>query len=321
MSNSVEDDSRNLDRRNALKCLGWAGTGAVFMVRAGIVSSVTLDQALAAPAEKRLPIGGAKPFSFVQISDSHIGFSKPANPDPLGTLRESLDKIRALPVRPDLVVHTGDITHLAQQDQFDLAKQIYGELGIPIHFVPGEHDLVDGSDPTAFLAAFGAGSKGNGWSSFDFNGVHFIALVNVVTLGDRGMGTLGREQVDWLKRDLSGLSSSTPIVLLTHFPLWPLYPDWGWGTEDGVSALALLKRFGSVTALNGHIHQVQTKVEGHIRFHSAMSTAYPQPAPGQGPGPGPLALPAEKLRKAIGISQLSYARTATPIATIDATLA
>ena len=314
-------DSKSVDRRKALQCLGWAGTGALFTLSGGIAASVTLDQALAKASAGKVPKVHAKAFTFVQISDTHIGFSKPANSDPTATLRETIAKIKALPTLPDFVVHTGDITHLAKPDQFDQAQQLLSEIGLPIHFVPGEHDMMNGNDPRPFVSRFAPQAKGNGWYSFDANGVHFVALVNVVQLGNKGMGTLGADQLAWLEADLAHLSSSTPIVVLSHFPLWALFPDWGWGTEDGAAALALLKRFGSVTALNGHIHQVQRRVEGHMSFHAARSTAYPQPAPGVGPGPGPLLVPSEQLRSNIGLSSLSFARGDTPIAILDAALA
>jgi 3',5'-cyclic AMP phosphodiesterase CpdA len=270
--------------------------------------------------------GAAEPaasgaFSFVQISDSHIGFSKPANPDPVSTLRETVAKIRALPVKPDFVLHTGDITHLATPAQFDAAQQLLSEIGLPIHFTPGEHDILGGNDTKPYLDRFGVGAKGDGWYSFDAGGVHFIALVNVVTLGDRGMGTLGAAQLAWLKDDVSSLSASTPIVVFSHFPLWALYPDWGWGTEDGPEAMRTLSRFGSVTVLNGHIHQVQQKIEGNLTFHTARSTAYPQPAPGDGFGPGPLLVPTEQLRTVIGLTEVRVKSGAAPLAIIDPSLA
>jgi 3',5'-cyclic AMP phosphodiesterase CpdA len=199
---------------------------------------------------------------------------------------------------------------------------VFAEIGVPVHYVPGEHDLVDGNNSKPFMERFGgSGARGDGWYSFDANGVHFIALVNVVRLGDRGMGTLGAEQLAWLRDDLAGRSSSTPIVVLSHFPLWALYPDWGWGTQDSLEAMTLLRRFGSVTALNGHIHQVQQKIEGNVSFHSARSTAYPQPAPGVGAGPGPLLVPAEQLRSYIGLSSVSLRSSDAPLAIVDATLA
>lgn len=314
-------DSKTVGRREALQCLGWAGTGALYTLSGGIATSLTLDQAMATPHGRGARPATVKPFTFLQISDTHIGFSKPANPDPAGTLKETIAKIKALPVQPDFLVHTGDVTHLARPEQFDTAQQLLGEIGLPIHFVPGEHDMVDGNDPRPFIARLAPGSKGNGWYSFDANGVHFVALVNVVQLGNKGMGTLGADQLTWLQTDLAGLSASTPIVVLSHFPLWALFPDWGWGTEDGMAALALLRRFGSVTALNGHIHQIQRKVEGHMSFHAARSTAYPQPAPGVGPGPGPLVVPPEQLRSAIGLSSLQVTAANAPIPIIDAALA
>lgn len=314
-------DSKTVGRREALQCLGWAGTGALYTLSGGIATSLTLDQAMATPYGHGARPAAVKPFTFLQISDTHIGFSKPANPDPAGTLKETIAKIKALPVQPDFLVHTGDVTHLARPEQFDTAQQLLGEIGLPIHFVPGEHDMVDGNDPRPFIARLAPGSKGNGWYSFDANGVHFVALVNVVQLGNKGMGTLGADQLTWIQTDLAGLSASTPIVVLSHFPLWALFPDWGWGTEDGMAALALLRRFGSVTALNGHIHQIQRKVEGHMSFHAARSTAYPQPAPGVGPGPGPLVVPPEQLRSAIGLSSLQVTAANAPIPVIDAALA
>jgi len=236
-----------LGRRQALKCLGWAGTGALYALNGGIATSLTLDQAVAGVPPGQRQAATTATFTFLQISDTHVGFAKAANPDPVATLRETVAKIRALPVQPDFLVHTGDISHLAKTEQFDLAQQVLGEIGLPIHFVPGEHDLVDGNDPRPYIARFAPEAKGNGWYSFDVKGVHFVALVNVVQLGSKSMGTLGAEQLAWLKEDLAGFSSSTPIVVLSHFPLWALYPDWGWGTEDGATALALLRRFGSIS--------------------------------------------------------------------------
>lgn len=313
----MRDQIGRIDRRGALQCLGWAGTGALFALSGGVPSSMTLDAALAAGrTNARL-----KPFTFLQISDTHIGFSKPANPDPASTLRQAIAKVKALSQQPDFVVHTGDVTHLAKPEQFDLAQQLLADLDLPIHFIPGEHDMVDGTDPAPFRDRFNKGAQGDGWYSFDAGGAHFVALINAARLGDRGMGTLGTDQLTWLKRDLAALSASTPIVILSHFPLWPLYPDWGWGTADSAAACKLLARFGSVTALNGHIHQIQRKVEGHMSFHAARSTAYPQPAPGVGPGPGPLVVAPERLRSAIGVSSLLVRQVDAPIAILDETLA
>jgi len=227
-----------------------------------------------------------------------------------------------MPVQPAFVLHTGDVTHLASPEQFDTAQAAFSEIGVPIHFVPGEHDIVDGTDPRPYLARFGGpGAKGDGWYSFDAGGVHFIALINVVRLGDKGQGTLGPDQLAWLKDDVAGLRASTPIVAFAHFPMWSLYPDWGWGTQDGAAAMALLSRFGSVTVLNGHIHQIQQTIEGRTVFHTARSTAYPQPAPGEGAGPGPLTLPPEQLRGAIGLTSAAIRTGHGPLALTDQTLA
>jgi plastocyanin len=147
--------------------------------------------------------------------------------------------------------------------------------------------------------------------------VHFIGLVNVVNLKAGGLGTLGDEQLEWLERDVAPLASSTPIVVFAHIPLWSVYPEWGWGTEDSARALSYLKRFGSVSVLNGHIHQVMQKVEGHVTFHTAMSTAFPQPAPGSAPSPGPMKVADDRLRKILGFSRLSFHGVDHPIAITD----
>jgi len=318
----MTDTQTNLDRRGALACMGWIGAGTLFTLSGGIAS---VAPAFAGTPDAKAK-GAVRPLSFLQISDTHVGFSKAANPDPVATLKETIGRIRALPQVPDFIVHTGDVTHLATPAQFDQAKQLLAELPAPIFFVPGEHDIVDGNDPRPFVAALGnttAGLNraGDGWFSFDLQGVHVVGLINVVTLGDHGQGTLGRAQLDWLKADLARLSSSTPLVLLSHFPLWGLYPEWGWGTADAAEAFTYLARFGSVTALNGHIHQIQRHLEGRIQFHAARSTAYPQPAPGVGPGPGPLVVPAEQLRSVIGYSAVGVTLVDTPAEITDATLA
>jgi len=302
------------DRRNFLKCMAWAGTGALFTVAGGVPSSLGLDAALAAPMK-------AASFNFLQLSDSHIGFAKAANPDARATLREAIAKVRALPQKPDFIIHTGDITQLSRDDEFDDAEQMLRETGIPLFFVPGEHDMLDPDGGKAFLDRFGKGARGSGWFSFDHRGVHFVGLVNVADLKPGGMGNLGAEQLLWLQRDLAGLSSSTPIVVFAHIPLWTVYAEWGWGTDDSEQALRLLKRFGSVTVLNGHIHQITQKVDGHIAFHTARSTAFPQPTPGSAPSPGPLTVPSDKLHDMLGITSASFIRGRERIALIDSTLA
>jgi predicted phosphodiesterase len=307
-----------LDRRQMLtRCAGWAGTAAVYTIAGGTLSSVTIDQALAAKPRQ----GAAKPFTFLQISDTHIGFDKAANPHARETAMQAIEKIKALPHQPDLILHTGDITHLSTDAQFDDAKQILSGLKAPVFYVPGEHDFLDEGQGKTFLTHYGKGTKGTGWYSFDHNGVHFVALNNVANLKPGGMAHIGEEQLAWLKSDLAGLSASTPIIVFGHIPLWTVYEQWGWGTDDSAQALALLRRFGSVTVLNGHIHQVLHKVEGNVSFHSARSTAYPQPAPGAAASPGPLKVPDAQLPTMLGIRTANFVRGSAPIALIDQSFA
>ena len=312
-----EDRGDRLDRRGALQCMGWAGTGALFLIEGGVASSLSLERALAAPP----PRGKVKPFTFLQISDSHVGFDKPANPDARATFVEAMAKVGTLAAKPDFILHTGDISHLSKDSEFADADDIIRQAGVPVFHVPGEHDLLDEGGGKAYLARYGKGSRGLGWYSFDHRGVHFVALNNVANFKPGGMGHLGDEQLGWLKRDLAPLSASTPIVVFGHIPLWTVYAPWGWGTDDSGHALSLLGRFGSVTVLNGHIHQVIHKVEGRINFHTARSTAYPQPAPGAAASPGPLVVPTEQLHSMLGIRTATVIGGRDEIALIDATLA
>jgi 3',5'-cyclic AMP phosphodiesterase CpdA len=303
-----------IDRRGFLKCMAWAGTGALCVMQGGVLKSYALN---------RLPSLGsgaaAGELSFVQISDSHMGFNKPANPDVAATLQAAVDKIKALPVQPEFLLHTGDISHLSKPAEFDNVDQILKSTGKEVFFVPGEHDVLN-DDGKQFLERYGKGSKGAGWYSFDKKGVHFIGLVNVMNLKAGGLGTLGPEQLEWLEDDVKHLKSSTPIVVFAHIPLWTIYPEWGWGTEDSTQALAYLKKFGSVTVLNGHIHQTMQKVEGNVTFHTAASTAFPQPQPGKAPSPGPMAVPAEQLRSYLGVTNVNYVRGQHALAVVDSTL-
>ena len=309
-------DNMDGDRRGFLKCMAWAGTGALFAFNGGIGSSIGLDAAIAAPRKT-----AATPFTFVQVSDSHIGFNKPPNADARATFREAIAKVKALPTRPDFIIHTGDVSQLSRPEEFDDAEQMLKEAGLPVFFVPGEHDMLDPDGGKAFLARFGKGSQGAGWYSFDHRGVHFVALVNVADLKPGGMGNLGAAQLKWLKDDLAGCPSSQPIVVFAHIPLWTVYADWGWGTDDAAEALKLLARFGSVTVLNGHIHQITQKVEGRIAFHTARSTAFPQPVAGTAASPGPLKVPPEQLHSMLGITDALFVRGHDRIALIDSTLA
>jgi 3',5'-cyclic-AMP phosphodiesterase len=311
-----KDDDQVSERRQFLKCMAWVGTGAMWTMAGGVLKGTPIEQAARGAMRHGAGMGGVR---FAQISDSHIGFDKPANTDVAATLRAAVAKIKAAPEPPAFVLHTGDLTHLSKPAEFDALQQIMTELSLPVFYVPGEHDVLE-DDGKSYLARFGAGTQGAGWHSFDQGGVHFIGLVNVVNLKAGGLGTLGSEQLEWLERDVKRLSSSTPIVVFAHIPLWSVYPEWGWGTDDSARALSYLKRFGSVSVLNGHIHQVMQKVEGHVTFHTAMSTAFPQPAPGSAPSPGPMKVEAERLRKMLGLSRMSFHDVNHPIAITDVPL-
>ena len=316
---AIKDETKDqhkvrMDRRQTLTCMAWAGTGLLWSLAGGVpATSGLIGEANAEPQRQ-----GS--FTFLQISDSHVGFNKAANPDALGTLREAIAKIKALPAKPAFMIHTGDISHLSRDMEFDHADELIKETGLPVFYVPGEHDVLDEERGKSYLERYGKGTKGAGWQSFDYQGVHYVGLVNVLNLKAGGMGYLGGEQLAWLQRDLEGLSASTPIVVFAHIPLWTVYPEWGWGTDDSANVLAMLKRFGSVTVLNGHIHQILQKVEGTIAFHTARSTAFPQPAPGAAPSPGPMKVPAGELRSYLGIASVTYVENAKPLAIIDAPL-
>ena len=304
-----------IDRRGFLKCMAWVGTGTLCVMQGGVLRSYAL---------------GAQPFrgheakgelSFVQISDSHMGFDKPANTDVTGTFKTAIDKINALPATPEFILHTGDISHLSKPAEFDTVDQLLKSASAKdVFFVPGEHDVLN-DDGQQYRDRYGKGTEGAGWYSFDKNGVHFVGLVNVMNLKAGGLGSLGQEQLEWLEKDTKHLSHSTPIVVFAHIPLWSVYPEWGWGTEDSAQALAYLKRFGSVTVLNGHIHQIMQKVEGNVTFHTACSTAFPQPKPGAAPSPGPMKVPAEQLRSVLGITDVTQVQGKHTLAVTDSDLA
>ena len=275
-----------MKRGTFLEHVGWTGSGVLYTIG----SMGVLTQSSLAQAKKN-------DFSFVQISDSHIGFKAAANEDVAGTLKKTVEAINALPAQPAFVVHTGDITHLSKPEQFDAAKQILGALKAPLIALPGEHDVIADGFKT-YSAAFGRKDAKDGWFSFDQAGAHFVGIVNVLNF--EKMGLIGQAQLDWLAKDLAAHKNDTPIVVFGHVPLYALYPEWGWTTEDGAKALALLQRFSAVTVLNGHIHQVITHSAGNLRFHTAAATAYPQPAPGKAAGPGPLKVPPDELLNVLG---------------------
>jgi 3',5'-cyclic AMP phosphodiesterase CpdA len=313
----MSDQASVKSRRDALKCMAFGGAGTLFALAGGVFTPI--DLAVAA-ADGRGGARAGKPL-FVQISDTHIGFNKEANPDVNGTLARSIELVNALPEEPALIIHTGDITHLSKPAEFDLAQQMLARLRTgELHTVPGEHDTTDPA-VTEYLSRFGKNSDNRGYYSFDHAGVHFVALVNVLQFKPGGLGTLGPEQLAWVSSDLKGRSASTPIVVFAHMPLWTVYEPWGWGTGDAPQLMEQLRRFGSVTVLNGHIHQIVQKVEGNVTFHTARSTAYPQPAAGVGAGPGPLKVAADQLPAMLGVTSVSVVKHPRSLALSDATLA
>ncbi|MGH9559239.1 MAG: metallophosphoesterase [Bryobacteraceae bacterium] len=303
-----------IDRRGFLECMAWAGTGLLVSMSGGVARSQTISGAM---HNKHM---SKSELDFVQISDSHIGFNKDANKDVTATLQEAVNRINALPTPPAFILHTGDITHLSKPEQFDTATQVLkGAKTGEIFYVPGEHDVL-AENGKSYLNRYGKNKQGDGWFSFDHNGVHFIGLVNVIDLKPGGMGSLGPDQFAWLEKDVKKRSASTPIVVFAHVPLWTVYEKWGWGTGDGMQAMSYLKRFGSVTVLNGHIHQTMRKVEGNITFHTADSTAFPQPRPGEAPSPGPMTVPTDRLRAMLGLTEVSYVRGNRQLAIMDSPL-
>ena len=301
-----------IDRRGFLSCMAWAGTGLLWTMAGGVPRASLFAQSAEGAAKKP---GHVADFTFAQISDSHIGFSKAANQDVAGTLKHAIDRANSLGA-PDFLLHTGDITQNSKASEFDNAAELIKGFKSDVFYVPGEHDFVD--DGEQYKQRFGKGTVGNGYYSFNHKGVHFVGLNNCVQVD--AMGNIGADQLAWLKTDLADLKSSTPVVVFAHIPLWMVYEKWGWGTHDGAEALALLRRFGSVTVLNGHIHQVVQKVEGNVAFHTAMSTAFPQPAPGAAPNPGPMAVPAGKLASVLGVTQVKVVRGHSNLAVVDHTL-
>ena len=315
----MPEDSLMLSRRNALRCMAYGGAGTLFALSGGVFTPIDLAMARAYDETKEGKSLG-RPL-FVQISDTHIGFNKEANPDVAGTLTQTIDIVNAMPVQPALIIHTGDITHLSKPAEFDLAQQLFTRLrAAELHTVPGEHDTTDAT-VSEYFNRFGKASANKGYYSFDHAGVHFLALINVLEFKPGGLGTLGAEQLAWVAADLKGRSSSTPIVVFAHMPLWTIYEPWGWGTGDADQLLSQLRRFGSVTVLNGHIHQIVQKVEGNITFHTARPTSYPQPLAGVGSGPGPLKVPADQLAAMLGITSVSVVKHPSSLALNDTTLA
>jgi 3',5'-cyclic AMP phosphodiesterase CpdA len=305
---STEHNPDGMSRRQLIRHSAWFGAAVVLTVAGGeVISHVAGSSGAAQQATPAL--------RFAQISDSHIGFNGPANTNVADTFTHAIGQVNGLGYTPDFVIHTGDLTHLATPEQFDQVKQMLGELNTPHVFtVPGEHDSTDDAGQK-YRQAFGAGTRGDGWYSFDIAGAHVIGLVN--TLNMNKLGHLGTDQLEFVEKDVAGLSGDTPIIVFSHIPLFAMYPDWGWGTDDATQALSYLKRFSSVTCLNGHVHQLFSKTEGNVTFYSATTTAYPLPAPGQGPAPKPVTLPAGKLHDALGIREVTYTKGQQALALKD----
>src|ERR1700755_2955430 len=301
-----------MNRPQLLRHGAWFGAAVALTVAGGEVISHVAG-AGATNVQQSKPT-----LRFAQISDSHIGFNGPANSNVADTFSHAIGQINSLGYTPDFVIHTGDLTHLATPAQFDQVKQMLTELNTPHVFtVPGEHDSTDDAGQK-YRQAFGAGTRGDGWYSFDIAGVHLIGLVN--TLNMNKLGHLGTDQLEFIQKDVASLSSDTPIVVFSHIPLFAMYPDWGWGTDDATQALSMLSRFSSVTCLNGHVHQLFSKTEGNVPFYSGTTTAYPLPHPGDGPAPKPVTLPAGKLHDALGIREVSYTKGQTALALKETTL-
>ncbi|BBY22619.1 metallophosphoesterase family protein [Mycobacterium stomatepiae] len=308
----MNNDPRMMNRRQLLRHGAWFGAAVGFAVASGEV----ISHVAGAAASDRAKLKPA--LRFAQVSDSHIGFTGTPNPDVSASFGHAIDQINNLGYTPDFVIHTGDLTHLSTPEQFDQVKQMTSGLKTPHVFtVPGEHDSVDDAGQK-YRKVFGAGSMGDGWYSFDIAGIHVIALVNTLNL--RKLGHLGVDQLEFVEKNVAGLSSDTPIIVFSHIPLFAMYPDWGWGTDDATQALSYLRRFASVTCINGHVHQLFSKTEGNVSFYSGTTTAYPLPHPGDGPAPKPITLPAGRLRDALGIREVSYTKGETALALKEQTL-
>ena len=316
-----------MSRRQLLRHTAWFGAAVVLTVTGGEVISHlggTPQPASAAVA------ADPNALRFVQISGSHLGFHGPANTDVTGSFSRAIDQVNALGFRPEFVMHTGDLTHLSTPAQFDQVRQMRGGLRtgqvftVPgahdgqVFTVPGAHDSVD-DHGQKYRATFGTGTHGDGWYSFDVKIVHVIALLNTLAL--EKLGHLGTDQLEFVRKDVAGLSSDTPIVVFSRIPLFAMYPAWGWGPDDATRALSYLRRFSSVTCLNHYLHPLFTKTEGNVTFYSATTTAYSLPHPRQGPGPIPVTLPAGQLGAALGICDVTYQTGQQALAIRDRALA
>ncbi|HSD71656.1 MAG TPA: metallophosphoesterase [Thermoanaerobaculia bacterium] len=286
----------SVDRRSFLKIAGTSiGIGALFHVAPMLGASADGRRIAAMLGRKN---GEAQtPFSFIQLSDTHVGFSGP--PNPLGTqaFERAVEMINGLRERPDLVLVTGDLTHDSEKpgehaDRMKLFQKIAGRLNVPlIKVVPGEHDAgLDGG--VLFRDAFGETHY-----SFDHRGVHFIALDNV----SQARPNVGPEQIAWLNNDLSRFPTTAPIVVFTHRPLFDLRPDWEWFTGDGDEVMNALAPYENVTVLYGHIHREHTHTEGRVTHHAARSLIFAFPDPEAGVPKKPIPFDPQKPFENLGL--------------------
>jgi hypothetical protein len=280
--------THKLERRDFLKLAGLGG--AVFASGLGYLSG-----AAARPDEQ------GRDFYFVQLSDTHWGFSGPQiNPDADGTLKKAVAAVNALRHQPDFIVFTGDLTHttddpLERRKRLREFREIAATLKVKdVRFMPGEHDasLDQGKAYREFF--------GDPTYAFDHKGIHFIVLDNV----SDPAALIGEEQLAWLKSDLDRLDRQAPIVVFTHRPLFDLYPQWDWATRDGAKAIELLMPYPNVTVFYGHIHQEHHHTTGHIAHHAARSLIFPLPAPGSVPKRMPIAWDAREPYKGLGLREI-----------------
>jgi len=276
-----------MDRRDFLS-LTAVGGGAVFA------------SSLAGCARPEGAAAVDKDFYFVQLSDVHWGYQGPANPDSAVTLRKAVAAINALPVQPEFIVFTGDLTHTTddpaeRRRRMAEFKTIVADLRVRnVRFMPGEHDAsLDRGE--AFKEFFG-----DTHYAFDHKGVHFIVIDNVSDPGAK----IGDEQLAWMRTKLGRLDKKAPIVVLTHRPLFDLAPKWDWATRDGAQAVDMLMAYDNVTVFYGHIHQEHHQMTGHIAHHSAKSLIFPLPAPGSQPNRTPLPWDASAPYKGLGFREI-----------------
>lgn len=283
-------DCSAFDRRELLKLLGVGGLVHSAALAGCAPQAGVLPTSPVSPGAPHSSTPGGSPlvtpeaFAFLQLSDTHWGYSGAANPEAASTLRQAVATINASAVPLDFVVFTGDLTHRAPDDaerrrRLKEFQSIVSELKVPVrHFLPGEHDA-DLDEGAAFRDLFGPTHY-----AFDHKGVHFVALDNV----SDPKSTIGQPQLEWLANDLKKVRPESPVVVFAHRPLFELQPDWDWTTADGSDAIRTLATHQNVTVFYGHIHQEHHFKTGAIAHHAARSLIFPLPAPGSAPKRVPL---------------------------------